>query len=106
MVGHMNDDTSSLPGRELTRILYGPDSVFARTPKLDQVLCASTVSPRFHTLESEDAYVAVAIHTPGLYVPAMYTSCENSPPAALVLHSCMMVQQHCQERAVAPADPS
>ena len=37
VVGHMNDETSGIPSRDLAKLLYGPDSTFARTPPLDKV---------------------------------------------------------------------
>lgn len=37
VVRHMNDDTSSIPSRELAKVLYGAESPFARTPHLDDV---------------------------------------------------------------------
>ena len=34
---HRNDNATSIPKRELNKLIYGPESVYARTPKIQQV---------------------------------------------------------------------
>ncbi len=36
-LAHLDDNASGIPGRELGKLLYGRDSVFARNPTPDQV---------------------------------------------------------------------
>ena len=37
MLTHRNDSTAVIPPRELKKLVYGPDSVFARSPTAAQV---------------------------------------------------------------------
>ena len=37
MITHRNDSTGVIPPRELKKLVYGPDSVFARSPTAAQV---------------------------------------------------------------------
>ena len=42
-LAHLDDNASGIPGRELSKLLYGRDSVFARNPTPDQVRHLSPV---------------------------------------------------------------
>ena len=35
-LAHLDDNASGIPGRELSKLLYGRDSVFARNPTPEQ----------------------------------------------------------------------
>ena len=37
-LAHMDDNAAAIPGRELGKLLYGKDSVFARNPTPEEVL--------------------------------------------------------------------
>ena len=37
LITHRNDSTAVIPPRELKKLVYGPDSVFARSPTAAQV---------------------------------------------------------------------
>lgn len=37
LIAHRNDSTAVIPPRELKKLVYGPDSVFARGPTTSQV---------------------------------------------------------------------
>ena len=37
LLEHMNDSAAAVPRRQLSKLLYGGDSVFARSPTPDQV---------------------------------------------------------------------
>ncbi len=46
-LAHLDDNASGIPGRELGKLLYGRDSVFARNPTPDQVpFVTQPASPR------------------------------------------------------------
>ena len=44
-LAHLDDNASGIPGRELGKLLYGRDSVFARNPTPEQVHSCHRRSP-------------------------------------------------------------
>lgn len=56
LIAHRNDSSAAIPRRELGKLIYGRDSVFARSPTEAQVQTVSTadVSDFLHTWERPD----------------------------------------------------
>ena len=59
LIAHRNDSASAIPRRELSKLIYGPDSVFARSPTAAQVGSVTTadVAAFLHTWERPDSAV-------------------------------------------------
>ena len=56
LIAHRNDSAAVIPRRELGKLVYGRDSVFARSPTAAQVQTVSTadVEDFLHTWERPD----------------------------------------------------
>lgn len=59
LITHRNDNAAVIPGRELKKLVYGSDSVFARSPTAAQVgsVTAADVADFLHTWERPDGAV-------------------------------------------------
>ena len=74
---HMYDNPGAAPRRLLARLLYGRDSVFARTPTPDQVKAISRadISRHLATWQRPDnAVLGIA----GSFADIMLTRCDTS----------------------------
>ncbi len=59
MIVHRNDNAAVIPGRELKKLVYGADSVFARSPTASQVaaMSAADITDFLHAWERPDGAV-------------------------------------------------
>ena len=59
LITHRNDNAAVIPPRELRKLVYGQDSVFARSPTAAQVIGFTTadVADFLHTWERPDGAV-------------------------------------------------
>ncbi len=59
LIVHRNDNAAIIPGRELRKLVYGRDSVFARSPSAAQIaaVTAEDVADFLHAWERPDGAV-------------------------------------------------
>ena len=59
LIVHRNDNAAVIPGRELRKLVYGHDSVFARSPSAAQIaaVTAEDVADFLHAWERPDGAV-------------------------------------------------
>ena len=59
LIGHRNDNSAVIPQRELRKLVYGTDSVFARSPTASQIasVTSADITNFLHAWERPDGAV-------------------------------------------------